>query len=384
MRAMSINQANSPMCLGCRQPGHTLVDYIVAKGLAQRHLQLCTQVANMHSHFCSRLNLQRNVAFIHSPTSATRPPGGNHTTVRSILSAESAPPTGVDTTYNNASDLEDINPINGNHGYQMNALRGHASFLAPTEFDKFDDCSAALLLQHCRLSASEINSETVSAVTVPFPEECPIAVSVQDPTCFLLRRLAETYNAPSRSVYAYADISSMSCTASNATLLYAYRSLSTSAFNHKVRLYNAGGHGHKPTGVGYLRIPAYSLPPLDAVSDNPPAPCSVFIRTYHTTTIPGIISYSAISKQLKTNGYSTDSHDNHPGFICYSTVAVSQAITTNVYLCIQPTRCRGGLTFTVALILPTADEDVASLPLSANNSDRFILCSASVSPGAPC
>ena len=49
------------MCLGCQHPGHKLedcnhfVDYIVAKGLAQRHPQLIMQIANLHKQDRSRL-----------------------------------------------------------------------------------------------------------------------------------------------------------------------------------------------------------------------------------------------------------------------------------------------------------------------------------------
>jgi hypothetical protein len=63
---MTINQANSPVCLGCQQPGHTLTDcnrfvnYIVAESLAQRHPQLRAQVASAHSQFRSRINTGRH------------------------------------------------------------------------------------------------------------------------------------------------------------------------------------------------------------------------------------------------------------------------------------------------------------------------------------
>lgn len=62
VRAIAQNQESSAVCLGCQLPGHTLVDCnrfvdcIVAASLAQRHPTLRTQVANSHSHFCSRLN----------------------------------------------------------------------------------------------------------------------------------------------------------------------------------------------------------------------------------------------------------------------------------------------------------------------------------------
>jgi hypothetical protein len=223
-------------------------------------------------------------------------------------------------------------------------------------------------------------SETVTAVTVPFSNDNTGIVCLQDTNQFLLRRLAETYDAPPRSVYAHADNGSMACTASDASLLYAYRTLTASSFNNKIRLFDAGGHGHQPIGVGYLCMSAYRLPPLDTVPDQPTVPCSVFVRTYHTTTIPGvIISHSAISKQMKTPGYSTASFEDRPGFIRFprqSSVS-SAASASDVFLRIQPMRCRGGLTFTEALLIPTKDEHLAPLSLSATNAlDRFIMCSA--------
>ena len=71
---------------------------------------------------------------------------------------------------------------------------------------------------------------------------------------------------------------------------------------------------------------------------------SVFVRTYYTPTIPGIIvSLSAIAKQLGTNGYSMSSSVDEAGFI-----------HQDVYIRLQPTSRRGGLTVTDVLLVPSA------------------------------
>jgi Reverse transcriptase (RNA-dependent DNA polymerase)/GAG-pre-integrase domain len=396
VRAMSIDQSNSATCLGCRQPGHTLVDcnrfvdYIVAEGLAQRHPQLRTQVANAHSQFRSRLNLRRDVASLRGSPS----PGGLSTTVRSILSDSCSPsiesiqldlPSAAAPSERGSAPTD---PSDGPYGYQVNALR-HTSTLTPLEddLDEFEDCFANLRLNPCStpVASNKLTSETVSAVTVPFTDDNTGNVCLQDTNRFLLKRLAETYDATSRSVFAHADNGSMACTASDMTLLYAYRPLIASSPHGKVRLFDAGGHGHRPTGVGYLRIPAYRLPPLDDIPEAPTVSCSLFVRTYHTASIPGVIvSHSAISKQLKTNGYTTANYDDRPGFIRFPTLSVVTATATDVYLRIQPTSCRGGLTFTEALIIPSVDEHVAPLPVPVTLPDRYVLCSVRVTPGTPC
>ena len=141
----------------------------------------------------------------------------------------------------------------------------------------------------------------------------------------------------------------MVCTVNDAALLFAYRPLVES----QVRLLDAGDHTHRPLGIGFLGIP----------TDHRGIGGSqqfVFIRTYHTPTIPGvIISHSAISKQLKTKCYHMSSHSDASGFIHFPhTLRRSQ----DVYISLQPTSQRGGLTFTKALHLPTDEQHVAPTP----------------------
>jgi hypothetical protein len=51
----------------------------------------------------------------------------------------------------------------------------------------------------------------------------------------------------------------------------------------------------------------------------------------------------------------------------------------------QPMRCRGGLMFTEALLIPTKDKYlVAPLPFSVTVPDCFIMCSVPATPGAAC
>lgn len=85
----------------------------------------------------------------------------------------------------------------------------------------------------------------------------------------------------------------MACTANDRQLLFAYRPLSCT----NVRFFDVGHHVHQPVGVGFMCVPVDNR-------GNAGGPSSVFIRTYDTPMIPGIIiSHDAISKQLVTNGY---------------------------------------------------------------------------------
>jgi len=91
----------------------------------------------------------------------------------------------------------------------------------------------------------------------------------------------------------------------------------------------------------------------------------VFIRTYYTPTIPGIIiSHAAISKQLGTDGYHMSSFAEGAGHILFPH-RLRRA--QDIYIILQPTASRGGLTFTEALITPTPEAHTAPHP-----SDYFV------------
>ena len=91
----------------------------------------------------------------------------------------------------------------------------------------------------------------------------------------------------------------------------------------------------------------------------------MFIRTYYTPTIPGIIiSLAAISKQLGTDGYHMSSFAEGAGHILFPH-RLRRA--QDIYIILQPTASRGGLTFTEALITPTPEAHTAPLP-----SDHFV------------
>jgi Reverse transcriptase (RNA-dependent DNA polymerase) len=387
VRSMSINQASSPTCLGCGQPGHTLVDcnrfvdYVVAESLAQRHPQLKVQVANAHPKFRSRLNLRRDTGPTPSPGSS----GSFRASVRSILASDSPVPSVTGTAESVHSLVtEDAASANGPHGYQLNAIRG--AFPDSHDFDEFEECFAVLSLHTCPLDTATAHAaDSVSALEVPFhPNDTDDSVICLDNTnAFLLRRLAETYDAPSRSIFAHADNGSMACTTSDSTLLYSYRPMQ--AQTCKIKLFDAGNHPHQPTGVGFLRVPAFRLQ-LSATTDPPEREsCSVFIRTYHTASIPGvIISHSAISRQLATNGYTLATSEDQPGYIRFPLRSVAVSTARDVYVPIQPTRCRGGLTFTDALIIPTEIERSAPLPTPVASAGRYLLCDASVPRVSAC
>ena len=130
-----------------------------------------------------------------------------------------------------------------------------------------------------------VNSITVTvADTMPAlpPSETALLDDAPDP--ILLRRLAETYDSARQLSFAHADNGSMACTANDRHLLFAYRPLHRT----NVRLFDAGNHVHHPVGVGFLFVPVDNR-------GNAGGPMSVFIRTYYTPTIPGIIiSHAAI------------------------------------------------------------------------------------------
>ena len=330
VRSIAQNQDASSVCLGCHQPGHKLedcnrfVDYIVAEGLAQRHPQLKAQIANSHKQFRSRLN-SANMRGRPSPdTTNSRP-------MRRIL--EDEVPTNDAVANNDDEDEEDGDEL---IGYQQNSLRASVD-----DAMDFESCFDVPSIHSITVTVAEDN-----APALPASETVHIDVS-QDP--IMLRRLAETYDHTLQLSYAHADNGSMACTAHDRQLLFAYRPL------HKtnVRLFDAGHHAHHPVGVGFLCVPVDN-------SGNAGGPSSVFIRTYYTPTIPGIIiSHAAISKQLGTSGYHMSSFTDSVGHIHFPhRLRRSQ----DIYIILQPTAARGGLTFTEALIVPTPAAHLAPLP----------------------
>jgi hypothetical protein len=106
---------------------------------------------------------------------------------------------------------------------------------------------------------------SVETVLLHLPPESPL-------DSFILRRLAETYDATTSSSFAHANTGSMVNTVNDASLLFAYRPLLAS----KVHLVlDAGDHAHHPLDVGYLCVPTTDR-------EIAGAPTSVFIRSYHT------------------------------------------------------------------------------------------------------
>ena len=257
-------------------------------------------------------------------------------------------------------DVNHDNDDKSPHGYQVNAVRG--SYVNYDVNDNFEACFVNVDVNTCTiLFLQSPMFDSVSAASLSLND-----ISSENPAvdhdAFLLRCLVGTYNAEPRAVYAHADSGSMACTTSDATLLYAYRPLSP----HQtcVRLFDAGSHLHHPSGVGYLRVPAYCLPSLTAAMppDVPPTPWCLFVRTYHTTTIPGvIISHCAIAKQLVAVSYSMTSLNNGNGFIHFPHRDPT-ALTSHMFIHLQPTYLCSGLTFTPALYIPTAVKQLAALP----------------------
>jgi hypothetical protein len=328
VRAISQSQDASSVCLGCHQPGHKLddcnrfVDYIVAEGLAQRNPQLKAQIANSHKQFRTRL---------HSANARGRPASLGAPAPRTIRRLVAEIPADSDA----AAHTDDDDDADGIVGYQQNSLRA----LTTATLD-FEAC---------------FQVPTVQSITVPVAAEAPSLPASETvqldlaPDPILLRRLAETYDRARQVSFAHADNGSMACTANDRHLLFAYRPLHRT----NVRLFDAGHHAHHPVGVGYLCVPVDTR-------GNAGGPSSVFIRTYYTPTIPGIIiSHAAISKQLGTDGYHMSSFTEGVGHIHFPhRLRRSQ----DIYIILQPTASRGGLTFTEALIVPTTTAHLEPLP----------------------
>ena len=221
-------------------------------------------------------------------------------------------------------------------GYQQNSL--HATVE--------DDMDFEVCFEVPSIHSITITVANDAAPALPTSDTVHLDVP-QDPV--LLRRLAETYDHTHQVSFAHADNGSMACTAHDRQLLFAYRPLHRT----NVRLFDAGHHAHHPVGVGFLCVPVDN-------SGNTGGPSSVFIRTYYTPTIPGIIiSHAAIAKQLGTKGYHMSSFTDSIGHIHFPhRLRRSQ----DVYIILQPTSLRGGLTFTEALIAPTPAAHLAPLP----------------------
>jgi hypothetical protein len=326
IRAISQNQDASSLCLGCHQPGHKLedcnrfVDYIVAEGLAQRNPQLKAQITNSHKQFRSLLTSAHARGRL-SPSTRT---------MRRILEDE---PVVADATDVDADDDEEDD--DGLIGYQQNAIRTNATH----ELD-FEACFDDPLVHSTTVTVAD------AGPALPASESVHLDVA---PDPILLRRLAETYDCARQLSFAHADNGSMACTANDRHLLFAYRPLQRT----NVPLFDAGHHAHHPVGVGFLCVPVDNR-------GNTGAPSSVFIRTYYTPTIPGIIiSHAAISKQLGTKGYHKSSFTESIGHIHFPhRLRRSQ----DIYITLQPTASRGGLTLTEALIDPTPAAHLLPLP----------------------
>ena len=173
----------------------------------------------MHSQFHSRLNIR--YADGRPPTHAR--------TVRSILLSRpssdnvdviDAPSYATNNT-SSIDDKEDTSP----DGYQLIAL--HGSFLDSP--DDFELCFVDADIRSCVVPIASLPTfESVCVGTVPFCQ--PSDIPPVDSEIFLLRRLSETYDPASGSVFAHADNSSMACTTSDATLLSSPAPAPRSAF----------------------------------------------------------------------------------------------------------------------------------------------------------
>ena len=238
VRAIAQNQQSSAVCVGCQQPGHTLtdcnrfVDYIVAESLAQRHPTLRTQVANSHSHFRCRLNAANARARM-TPTPHT---------ARAVRSLQMSP-----STSDTPDDVADAPPSSSSgpteDGAQDQDYRQHSVHIAnDAPDDDFESCFSSLSVHSVQIIGVD-DSSPLSVETVLLPP-CP------PPASLAVRRLDETYDTATASVYAHANNGSMACTVNDSKLLFAYRPLTESC----VRLFDAGDHVQLLTNAVSTRV----------------------------------------------------------------------------------------------------------------------------------
>jgi hypothetical protein len=330
LRVIDQRQEASTVCIGCQQPGHTLtdchrfVDYVIAQKLADLHPQLKARVAATHSQFRSR------------PRPALRGRESNpNPRVHRIENGPPIPVNADDSPFDAVSPAllssQDDLPFSPDD-CQQNAIRvGYHDDPLPAD----NDPSFSHSVNSVVITPASTWSDTIS---VALPHDSDNAPE------FLLRRLANTFDATTGAVHAHADNGSMTCTTNDATLLFSYRLLSESP----VRLFDAGQHIHRPIGIGFLKVP--TQPRCTHDTNN-----SIFVETYHTDSIPGvIISHSSIAKQLSSDGYHMSSWPDRPGFIHFP--SPGSLLGVDVFISLQPTDLRGGLTFTDALIRPSLTE----------------------------
>ncbi|KAI2497765.1 hypothetical protein MHU86_16707 [Fragilaria crotonensis] len=219
-------------------------------------------------------------------------------------------------------------------GFQQNSLR----VTAAEEVD-FEACFDAPSTNSITIPVADANPALPASETIHIDDALPEPI--------LLRRLAETYDRERQLVRACRQrIDGMHCQRSQASL--AYRPLSRT----NVRLFDAGHHAHQPIGVGFLCVPVDNR-------GNAGGPSSVFIRTYYTpqfqaSSFPMQLFQSSSVPMATTCQASLKTSDT----FTFRTAFVARKI----YIILQPTASRGGLTFTEALIAPTAEAHLAPLP----------------------
>ena len=159
------------------------------------------------------------------------------------------------------------------NGYQQHVIH----LVDDVADDNFEPCFGPVSI--CSIKLLGIDTSCPASM-----EAMPVLpVLIQDP--ILLCCHAVTYDADSSLSVAHADNGLMANTVNDAALLFAYRPLKDS----KVCLLDTGDHAHHPLGVCFLCIPTTHCGIAGA-------PMSVFIRAYHTPTIPGIIiSHSSVT-----------------------------------------------------------------------------------------
>ncbi|KAI2490986.1 hypothetical protein MHU86_23588 [Fragilaria crotonensis] len=290
-------------------------------GLAQRNPQLKAQIANSHKQFRSRLN---------SANTRGRPPPPTNRTMRRILEHE---PAGVEVPA--TEDKDDDEDEDELVGFQQNSLR----VTAAEEVD-FEACFDVPSTNSITIPVADANPALPASETIHIDDVLPEPI--------LLRRLAETYDRERQLSFAHADNGSMACTANDRKLLL-------------------------PTALSVAPTSASLTPVTMRINLSVSASCAcrliivempeAIVRIHSDilhSTIPGIIiSHAAISKQLGTDGYHMSSFSENIGHIHFPhRLRRSQ----DIHIILQPTASRGGLTFTEALIAPTAEAHLAPLP----------------------
>ncbi|KAI2501923.1 hypothetical protein MHU86_12544 [Fragilaria crotonensis] len=300
VRAISQNQDASSVCLGCHLPGHKLEDCnrFVDYIVAEGLAQRNPQLKAQIANSHKQFRSRLN-----SANTRGRPPPPTNRTMRRILEHE---PAGVEVPA--TEDKDDDEDEDELVGFQQNS-------------------SASPLLKKSTLR---------HVSTSPAPTPSPSLSLMQILHFQRQRQFTSTTFFPNLSYF---------------------------VDWLKRMIANVNSRSRMPTTDRWHALPtiaSFSLPTALSVAPTSASLTPVTMRINLSVSASCIIiSHAAISKQLGTDGYHMSSFSENIGHIHFPhRLRRSQ----DIHIILQPTASRGGLTFTEALIAPTAEAHLAPLP----------------------